>query len=132
MNFKDFAYMNRHRSESPAGFNLPMNKWTLSDWFTELTGELGEAANVCKKLNRARVCARGNTASIDELRSALADEIADTFICLDMLAQSQGIDLESAVIAKFNKTSKKIGYPDVLQDTRPRTIPMQFAERDIG
>lgn len=50
----------------------------------------------------------------EELQAALADELADTFIYLDLVAQSQGIDLEAAVIAKFNKTSEKIGYENTL------------------
>jgi hypothetical protein len=41
---------------------------------------------------------------------SLADEIADTFIYLDLLAQSQGWDLANIVQNKWNKTSKKIGY----------------------
>lgn len=41
----------------------------------------------------------------------LADEIADTFIYLDLLAQRAGIKLSEAVPAKFDKTSAKRGYP---------------------
>ena len=72
--------------------------------------ELGEAANVAKKLNRVRDGIPGNAETEDELRAMLADELADTFIYLDLLAQSQGIDLMAAVEQKFQVTSDKIGY----------------------
>lgn len=111
LNFKDFSILNRERCESEKGFNHKMNSWSLSDWFTATMGELGEAANVAKKLNRVRDGIPGNgDATPADLRQQLADEIADTFIYLDLLAQSESIDLHDAVIAKFDKTSKKVGY----------------------
>jgi len=73
-------------------------------------GELGEAANVAKKLNRVRDGITGNSETPEELRKALADELADTFIYLDLLATSQGIDLQCAIVDKFDRTSRKIGY----------------------
>ena len=110
MNLRDFSVINRRRCESPAGFNHALNSWSLSDWITATTGELGEAANIAKKLNRVRDSIPGNSETPEALRASLADEIADTFIYLDLLAQSQGIDLEDAVLSKFRKTSAKIGY----------------------
>lgn len=114
MQFRDFSIFNRRRCEAASGFHHPLHSWSLSDWFTAVTGELGEAANVAKKLNRVRDGIPGNTQTPDELKAALADEIADTFIYLDLLAQSADIDLEDAVISKFNRTSEKIGYDDKL------------------
>jgi NTP pyrophosphatase (non-canonical NTP hydrolase) len=114
MNFRDFSVLNRRRCESPKGFNHALSSWSLSDWITATTGELGEAANIAKKLNRVRDGIPGNRETPEELRAALADEIADTFIYLDLLAQSQGIDLEEAVLRKFQKASAKIGYDDAV------------------
>jgi len=114
MNFRDFSVFNRRRCESANGFNHEIGSWSLSDWMTAVAGELGEAANVAKKLNRVRDGIPGNKETPDALKAALADEIADTFIYLDLLAQSQGIDLEEAVVAKFNRTSEKIGYDNKL------------------
>ena len=111
MKFEQFAKENRTRCEAPDGFNHSLNSWSLSDWFTAVTGELGEAANVAKKLNRVRDGIPGNDKSEAELRSDLADEIADTFIYLDLLAQSEGINLAKAVRSKFDRTSAKINYP---------------------
>ena len=113
MNFKEFSKINRDRSESPEGFNHKLSSWSLSDWFTATTGELGEAANIAKKLNRYRDGIRGNTRTKEELQQDLADEIADVFIYLDLLAQSENICLEEAILHKFNETSNKIGYKKV-------------------
>lgn len=110
MTFEEFAKMNRARCEAPNGFAHPVNEWSLSDWMTATMGELGEAANIAKKLNRERDGVPGNTVTEPELRAELADEIADTFIYLDLLAQSQGISLAEAVASKFARTSAKIGY----------------------
>lgn len=114
MDFKDFSVFNRRRCESPNGFNHALNSWSLSDWMTATLGELGEAANIAKKLNRVRDGIPGNAETPEQLHQALADEIADTFIYLDLLAQSQGIVLERAVLNKFQRTSAKIGYDDKL------------------
>lgn len=114
MEFADFSIFNRRRCEAPNGFNHALSSWSLSDWMTATLGELGEAANIAKKLNRVRDGIPGNDKTGPELRAQLADEIADTFIYLDLLAQSQGIDLQQAVIDKFNRTSEKIGYDNRL------------------
>lgn len=109
LTFQEFSKTNRARCESPEGFNHALHSWSLSDWITATAGELGEAANIAKKLNRVRDGIPGNAETPEQLRAALADEIADTFIYLDLLAQSQGIDLAKAVADKFNRTSEKVG-----------------------
>ena len=109
LTFNGFSEANRMRSESPTGFNHKLSDWSLSDWMTALVGEVGEAANVAKKLNRVRDGIPGNTQTEEELRAALRDELADAFIYLDLLAQSQGFDLAAAVREKFNRTSRKMG-----------------------
>lgn len=105
-----FSVENRARSEARDGFNHALRSWSLSDWMTATLGELGEAANVAKKLNRYRDGITGNTCSEADLRQDLADEIADAFIYLDLMAQSAGIQLSRAVRDKFDRTSRKIGY----------------------
>ena len=79
---------------------------------TATAGELGEAANIIKKLNRVRDDIPGNRETEAELRAALADELADVAIYLDLLAQAAGFDLETITAAKFDKTSKRIGYQE--------------------
>lgn len=94
-----------------------LNEWSLSDWFTAVTGELGEAANIAKKLNRERDGLIGNDLTEAELRAGLADELADVLIYLDILAASEDIDLAAAVVSKFNRTSVKNGFPERLTDS---------------
>lgn len=54
----------------------------LSFYAGELLGEIGEAANVIKKLEREAAGAPGSTATIEQL----GEEIADALICLRNLA----------------------------------------------
>ena len=112
MDLREFSKKNRTRCEHRDGFNQPLEVWSLSDWFTATLGELGEAANVAKKLNRYRDNIPGNSESEPALQAMLRDEVADTFIYLDLLAQAAGFDLADAVRDKFNRTSRKIGYVD--------------------
>ncbi len=114
MHMRDFSVFNRRRCEAANGFNHPISGWSLSDWFTATLGELGEAANVAKKLNRVRDGIPGNKETPEELEKALRHEIADAFIYLDLLAQRGGFTLEDAVVEKFNITSAKIGYENTL------------------
>lgn len=77
---------------------------------TELGGEVGEALNVAKKIERERMGVAGSRASIQDL----ANELADVVICCELLAASEGIDLGAAIIAKFNATSAKMGLRTTL------------------
>lgn len=110
MGMKQFARRNRRRCEAASGFAHSLDSWSLSDWMTATVGELGEAANVLKKLNRVRDGIPGNDRTPERLRHDFADELADTFIYLDLLAQAAGIELADAVTRKFEITSAKIGY----------------------
>lgn len=110
MDMYEFGTVNRARCEDADGFNHPLKAWSLSDWMTATLGELGEAANVLKKLNRARDGVPGNKETPEELREMFADELADAYIYLDLLAQAAEIDLPAAIRSKFDRTSIKIGY----------------------
>lgn len=77
----------------------------------ELAGEVGEACNVIKKLERERHGWRGSRATGEQL----AEELADVVICADLAALTAGVDLMSAVKAKFDATSDKVGLPHRLQ-----------------
>src|SRR5579864_9491389 len=100
-----FSQKNKIRCEAPNGFNHKLGSWSLSDWMTATAGELGEAANIIKKLNRVRDGIPGNTETPEELKAKLADEFADVVIYLDLMAQAAGLDLEEIRDAKFAKTS---------------------------
>ncbi|MGH6775924.1 MazG-like family protein [Brucella tritici] len=72
---------------------------------TELAGEVGEACNVIKKLERERIGLVGSR----DTKVHLAEELADIVICTDLVAMDAGIDLDAAIAAKFNATSEKNG-----------------------
>lgn len=88
--------------------------WSLTDWCTAITGELGEAANIIKKIRRGDF-------TLEEMRDELAKELADVQTYLDLLAMSAGVDLGQATMDKFNEVSKRVGsrvkigtYGDIL------------------
>jgi NTP pyrophosphatase (non-canonical NTP hydrolase) len=83
----------------------PNDAITLAYRGNELAGEVGEACNVIKKLERERLGIRGTRATT----VMLAEELADVMICLDLIAMQAGIDLDAAVRDKFNSTSEKYG-----------------------
>jgi len=68
-----------------------------------MAGRAGQACNVIKKLERATLGIAGSRASLADL----AAELADVVICADLIAMHAGIDLEAAVVGKFNATSEK-------------------------
>ena len=87
----------------------------LADWCLAMVGEAGEAANVVKKIHRQKYGLRGRLdPPIEALVEALAEELADVFLYLDLLAVKAGIDLPAAIVAKFNKVSERQGFPDRL------------------
>lgn len=78
--------------------------WSLGEWCNAVLGELGEAANIIKKIQRGDL-------SLDDARQSLADEYADVATYLDILAFRTGVDLGEAVIAKWNRVSERVGAP---------------------
>jgi NTP pyrophosphatase (non-canonical NTP hydrolase) len=84
-------------------WNTGSEKVSLAFRGNELAGEVGEACNVMKKLERERIGIRGSRATKEQL----AEELADVVICADLIAMDEGIDLDAAVVAKFNSTSIK-------------------------
>ena len=88
----------------------PGIKLDLSYFGNAAAGEMGEACNVIKKLERERLGLKGSRATLEHL----ADEIADVIIYLDIIAMKTGIDLEQAIKNKFNKDSTKHGFDTLI------------------
>lgn len=84
--------------------NSDGSDWSLSDWSNATLGELGEAANIIKKVRRGDL-------TLDEARPALAKEFADVVTYLDILAYQARIDLGVATVEKFNEISRRVGSP---------------------
>lgn len=75
--------------------------WSLGEWSNAVMGELGEAANIIKKVQRGDL-------TLDEARPALAKEFADVLTYLDILAYQAGVNLSTATIDKFNEISRRV------------------------
>lgn len=76
--------------------------WSDAQWLQALVGELGEYANLKKKIERGDF-------PIDEKRADLGKELADVVMYLVILASRLNIDLDSAIVNKFNEVSERIG-----------------------
>jgi NTP pyrophosphatase (non-canonical NTP hydrolase) len=111
LTFAEFSRVNRERCESPQGFNHKLESWSTSDWFLAMIGEVGEAANIAKKLNRYRDGIPGNKVSREELEAKLRQELGDVFVYLDLLAQSVGVSIADAAVEVFNAKSQELGCP---------------------
>ena len=86
----------------PAHSQPDGSDWSLAEWCNAVTGELGEAANLIKKVQRGDY-------TLDEARQDLADEFADIVTYLDILAMRAGVDLGEATRNKFNLVSARVG-----------------------
>jgi NTP pyrophosphatase (non-canonical NTP hydrolase) len=111
MNLNEFSEKNRQRCETTDGFNHRLTDWSVSDWLVAVLGELGEAANVVKKLNRVRDGVAGNKETEAELQVKLVRELADAFIYLDLTFQRLGLRTEEVVREVFNAKSEQINSP---------------------
>lgn len=95
-------------------------EWSVLEWAGAMCGESGEAANVAKKLLRIELGLGGNVASeyvfTDRavLLEKLAGGIGDVVLYASLLADTSGIDFESAVRDSFNKKSIQLGFPERL------------------
>lgn len=82
----------------------PNRVLSLSFRGNELAGEVGEACNMLKKLERERLGLVGSRAT----PAQLFEELADGIICIDLIAMEfPDEDLARAVVHKFNKTSSE-------------------------
>lgn len=91
-------------------------EWDFGKWLTGFIGEVGEACNIQKKLNRLEDGFEHykQEAPPEELRAKLGEELADAMIYLDLLAENAGVDLETEVRKKFNAVSDMAGFPEKL------------------
>lgn len=86
-----------------------LHNWTPADWMTAVVGELGELANLLKKVKRGDF-------TLEEKQEEIQAEFADVQTYLDLLAASVGVDLGKATIAKFNQVSKRVGSGVMIRD----------------
>lgn len=84
--------------------------WALSTWSNAVLGELGELANLIKKIERGDY-------TLDEKREDLGKEGADVLTYLDILMFRCGVDLGHAVRMKFNEVSERVGASTFIDKT---------------
>ena len=80
---------------------------------------MGEACNLVKMLRRLETLRvqPPNFATRHEILTArLAEELADTILYIDLLADHYGVDLWEAITSKFNRVSVREGFPHRLDD----------------
>jgi NTP pyrophosphatase (non-canonical NTP hydrolase) len=99
---KELTKVNEKRSLK--GFGLKLTHWSLPEWGNAAAGEMGEMCNVIKKIHRGDF----NDKPTEGLKK-LQSEMADVIIYIDLIAKREGINLEEAIISKFNEVSDRIG-----------------------
>lgn len=114
--FRAFRESNRTRCET---YFHSVQEWSASDWMTAVAGEVGEAANIIKKLRR------GDYKDEWQAREEIAMELADVVTYVDLLAARFSLDLGWAVVRKFNIVSERrnipmfIGHPTLRPPAKP-------------
>lgn len=83
LDFDTLRAANRERARTAEKF-AECRTWTTADWMLALTGEMGEAANLLKKMKRGDF-------TLDQIREDVGRELADVAIYLDLLADHLGI-----------------------------------------
>jgi NTP pyrophosphatase (non-canonical NTP hydrolase) len=108
----DFLTQLRHANIARDTEWNPKKLLSLSFRGNELGGEIGEAQNVLKKLERERLGLVGSRATTEQL----GEELADGFICLDLIAMEFDLTIQHWVAKKFNKTSRERGLSIMLPE----------------
>ena len=86
-------------------FKHSVEDWSAPEWACAVAGETGEMCNLIKKMLRGDAMDRDGITPITP--GLIGDEAADIVIYLDCLCQKLKIDLRTAIVDKFNKTSEK-------------------------
>lgn len=109
-------------------YRICEEQWTPAHWMQATVGELGELANLLKKVDRGDF-------PFEQVKAEVAKELADVQTYLDILALKLGVDLGQATIDKFNEVSERIGshvrlgeQPQSLADQAEQSV---FKKGDI-
>ena len=104
LTFEQFSEINRARCRAWMG-----EADTVEHHLIGLVGEVGELCNEWKKEDRVAHNRPGSPPCA--LRRDMGNELADVIIYCDLVAKHYEIDLEEALISKFNATSERYGFP---------------------
>ena len=89
---------------SARSYRVCETHWTPAHWMQALVGEVGELANILKKVDRGDF-------PMADVRIDVARELADIQTYLDILALKLDVDLGAATVDKFNEVSDRVGAP---------------------
>lgn len=127
LNYREFQKINKERCD----LWHADHEWTPNMFFIEFLGELGELANIVKKLNRYKTGATGNRISEQGLKAKLPGEMADVQITFDLWAQSLGIYI-CDILSKEHSTFLALKQKSVVGiDTDVNELLLSIAA-DIG
>lgn len=97
------AELRRLNPERCKAFGHSIQEMHVTFWTTAISGETGELCNWVKKM------VRGD--KIDDLQNILSKECADIVIYTDLFCTHMGINLEAAIVQKFNEVSDRVNSP---------------------
>jgi NTP pyrophosphatase (non-canonical NTP hydrolase) len=106
----------KNRRGGPAHSQPDGSDWSLGEWCNAVLGELGEAANLIKKVHRGDL-------TLDEARHELAKEYADVVTYIDLLAFRTGVDLGAATAEKWDEVAARVGVPLRIADFATPKVP---------
>ena len=78
-----------------------IDTWTLSQWMNALTGEVGEVANIFKKIDRGDL-------TLEETREEIGKELGDIMTYLMFVSMRARINLGEVTVRKFNEVSERV------------------------
>jgi NTP pyrophosphatase (non-canonical NTP hydrolase) len=113
LTLKDIVDINMRRCEK---WHVGDQPWTAERWITAIVGELGEMANVRKKIFRAEDGSTGilKGETLESLKYEEKKEWADTMLYMLLFAGHMGWDPEEAIRDVFNRKSEQLGFEERL------------------
>lgn len=122
----------KNKKGEPAHAEPDGSDWSLAEWSNAIAGEVGELVeafeayqNVAKLSTAAgRLCNYTKKIlrkdyEVRELKENLAGECADVIIYTIITAMQADIDIEEALIKKFNAVSDRIGCDIKVYSVKP-------------
>jgi len=94
----------KRKDGKPAHMRVNGSDWSPASWLQAVIGELGEYANLRKKVERGDF-------TLAQAKKKLGSELADVVIYLDILATQLGIDLGEAVMETWNAKADQLDIP---------------------
>lgn len=95
----------------PAHSKPDGSDWSHAEWLQAVIGELGEYANIMKKVQRGDL-------TMEEAKPSIEKELADVMTYFAILAQQLNVDLGQAVEDKFNEVSKRVKANVFIKDDK--------------